>query len=258
MFYRSSSRILIAALVVAALGAFAPTRADDRTSDLEGQLKKKEAEYKELQQKLQSQQDQASQTVKSQLPKRSPDQAWQPADQVQADLFFGQAPLRFRAEAAPIDAIHAAAAEVRDAKDEDGRKAAQKKLDEALGKYFDEDMVQREKDLKQVEERVTKLRDLLERRRAGKQEIIELEAKVALNQANGLGFYDGEPSGGPPLHPMNYKAAVSGISSESGLIPNFTAGGFGRQMGPSVKAAPPAPPTKVGPDGEPSQQRAAN
>ncbi len=72
-------------------------------------------------------------------------------------------------------------------------------------------MVQRENELKQVEERVTKLRELLERRRAGKQEIIDLEAKVALNQANGLGFYDGEPSGGPPLHPFfGYRTSASG------------------------------------------------
>ncbi len=71
MFYRSSSRILLAALIAAALGVFAPTRADERTSDLEGKLKKKEAEYKELQQQLQSQQatqpNQASQTSQPQL-----------------------------------------------------------------------------------------------------------------------------------------------------------------------------------------------
>ncbi len=53
MFYLSSSRMLVAALLVAALGAFTPIHADDRTSDLELKLKEKEAEYKELQQKVQ-------------------------------------------------------------------------------------------------------------------------------------------------------------------------------------------------------------
>ena len=88
MFYRSSSRIMLAALIAAALGAFAPTRADDRTSDLEAKLKKKEAEYKELQQQLQSQQatqpDQASQTSQPQLglPRHPSDPAGPPADLV--------------------------------------------------------------------------------------------------------------------------------------------------------------------------------
>ena len=114
----------------------------------------------------------------------------------------GQLPFRVRVQFGSADAIHTAAAELRDAKSDEDRKAAQKKLDEALSKYFDDDMVQREKEIKQVEERVTKLRELLEHRRAGKQEIIDLEAKVALNEANGLGFYDGEPSGGPLFHPF--------------------------------------------------------
>ena len=57
-------------------------------------------------------------------------------------------------------------------------------------------MVRREHELTQIEERLTKLRELLERRRKKKQEIIELQTKVALNEAEGLGFYEqyDEPS----------------------------------------------------------------
>ena len=57
-------------------------------------------------------------------------------------------------------------------------------------------MVRRGQELAQIEERLTKLRELLDRRRTKKQEILELQAKVALNEADGLGFYDGERSGG--------------------------------------------------------------
>ncbi len=256
MFYRLSSRILLAALIAAALGAFAPTRADDRTSDLELKLKEKEAEYKELQQKVESQQakqpEEASQTVNplADSAKRQFDQALKQADRARlqaetARTLFGESPVRVRVQLGTTNAIHTAAAEVRDAKGDDDRKAAQKKLDEALSKYFDEDMVQREKDLKEVEERVTKLRELLERRRASKQEIIDLEAKVALNQANGLGFYDGEATGGPVVHPFfSY-----GKSTSSSNV----AGGFGSQItAPRVKSVPPVPPVKPVPPSEPA------
>ncbi len=139
-----------------------------------------------------------------------------------------------RVQPSPADAIHFAAAEVRDAKGDDDRKAAQKKLDEALSKYFDDDMVQREKDLKQVEERVTKLHELLEKRRSNKQEIIDLESKVVMNQANGLGFYDNDESGGGGL----FKGG-----------PPFTIKTDGRSWGttsyvPKVAPVPPEPPVK--------------
>jgi hypothetical protein len=97
-------------------------------------------------------------------------------------------------------AIRKAAETVRDAKGDDAKSAAQKNLADLLNKCYDEDMAQRERELKQIEERLTKLRELLSRRRAKKQDIIDLQTKVALNDADGLGFYDGERSakGGTP------------------------------------------------------------
>jgi hypothetical protein len=89
-------------------------------------------------------------------------------------------------------AIRKAAEAVRDAKGEDAKSAAQKKLGDLLSKSYDEDMAQRERELKQIEERLTKLRELLSRRRSKKQEIIDLQTKVALNEADGLGFYQSE------------------------------------------------------------------
>src|SRR5262245_57842773 len=88
--------------------------------------------------------------------------------------------------------IRVAAEAVRDAKGDEAKAAAQKDLSELLGKYFEEDMKRRQQELTQIEERVTKLRELLERRRGKKQEILELQMRVALNEADGLGFYDNE------------------------------------------------------------------
>ena len=89
-------------------------------------------------------------------------------------------------------AIRKAAEAVRDAKGDEAKSDAQKKLAELLSKCYDDDMVQREHELKQIEERLTRLRELLDRRRTKKQEIIDLQTKVALNEAEGLGFYDSE------------------------------------------------------------------
>lgn len=143
------------------------------------------------------------------------------------------------------DSIRKSAEAVRDAKDDEGRKAAQKVLDEQLSKYFDEDMTQRESELAKIEERLTKLRELLERRRTKKQEIIDLQAKVALNEADGLGFYNTE-------HPS--KSLYGGGGGRSGPS---TAGAvyvpqLPRTVAPTADdwfdatAAPPKKPAKPG------------
>lgn len=93
--------------------------------------------------------------------------------------------------------IRTAAEAVRDAKGDEDKAAAQKNLSELLGRYFDEDTKRRQEELAQIEERLAKLRELLERRRTKKQDILDLQMKVALNEADGLGFYDNEQPGGP-------------------------------------------------------------
>jgi hypothetical protein len=113
--------------------------------------------------------------------------------------------------------IRAAAEAVRDAKDSKEKDDAQRKLADVLSKSYDEDMANREKELAQVEERLKKLRDLLERRRAKKQEIVELQTKVALNEAEGLGFYDGERG---PKGPLNITGTIRGpyVGAESDML----------------------------------------
>jgi hypothetical protein len=106
--------------------------------------------------------------------------------------------------------IRAAAEAVRDAKGDDAKTTAQKKLAELLGKCFDEDTERRQKELTQIEERLTKLRELLDRRRTKKQDILDLQMKVALNEADGLGFYDSEQPGGPKTGNFFYRTEIDG------------------------------------------------
>lgn len=138
--------------------------------------------------------------------------------------------------------IRTAAEAVRDAKGDQKKAAAQKTLADLLAKSFDSDMIQREKEVKQIEERLAKLRELLDRRRSKKQEILELQTKVALNEADGLGFYDSEPK---PVPAFGWSGAtVRGNSSSTGLIlstPKMIGAPTGLPEVPAVPAAAAAP-----------------
>jgi hypothetical protein len=135
----------------------------------------------------------------------SQDLAVRPNPQFPADPFF--AGTRTSTSRAGSGAIRKAAEAVRDAKGDDAKSAAQKQLTDLLSKSYDEDMAQRERELKQIEERLAKLRELLSRRRSKKQDIVDLQVKVALNDADGLGFYDHEASSKTTANPYFYYSA---------------------------------------------------
>jgi murein L,D-transpeptidase YcbB/YkuD len=73
-------------------------------------------------------------------------------------------------------------------KDEDEKKVRLQQLQKLAGQYFEEDMAVRKKELADIEARLEKLRAQLERRRAKKDEIVDLQVKVAINEAEGLCF----------------------------------------------------------------------
>jgi murein L,D-transpeptidase YcbB/YkuD len=75
-----------------------------------------------------------------------------------------------------------------DAKDGADKEQALKRLRDLSSKYFEEDMDVRKKELVEIEARLAKLRSQLDRRRAKKDEIVDLQVKVAINEAEGLGF----------------------------------------------------------------------
>jgi hypothetical protein len=87
------------------------------------------------------------------------------------------------------DQIRPALEQFRNAAGEAEKTVAKKQLTTILEQYFDEDLRRRAEDLARIEERVKNLRAQLDRRRDKKQEIIDLQIKVAENEADGLGFF---------------------------------------------------------------------
>lgn len=78
------------------------------------------------------------------------------------------------------------------AKTDADKQAAQQEMTEGLSMYFDNDMKFREQDIAKIETRLKNLRTQLEKRRAAKAKLVELQVQLLINEANGLGFY-GQP-----------------------------------------------------------------
>lgn len=68
------------------------------------------------------------------------------------------------------------------------KQAAAKTIQQQLKRQFDRDLKQREKELAEVEKRVLKLRQQLDKRKAAEKDIINLRLQTLVNEANGLGF----------------------------------------------------------------------
>ena len=139
----------------------------------------------------------------------------------------------------PSDEIRQAAeavVEARTAADDEVKAQATEKLTGLLEEYFEHDMQRREQELQEVETRLQKLRSQLQRRREMKDEIVDLQIKVVVNEAEGLGFF-GAP-GGYPGQPWEFgSSAVPRPSSPKAL-------------GLELRPARPSRPTGEGPRGE--------
>ena len=83
---------------------------------------------------------------------------------------------------------HQAVAAYRDAENDNGRAEAAAEIKQVLEIYYQADMETRQQELKQIAERLKKLEAQLARRTEKKQEIVDLQLKVVLNEAEGLGF----------------------------------------------------------------------
>jgi hypothetical protein len=92
----------------------------------------------------------------------------------------------------PQPSLREAAAAVRSAQDDEAREAASQRLHELLNKTFDADMERREEELAKIEQRLQALREQAARRLEKKDEIIELQTRVLINEADGLGFYSSD------------------------------------------------------------------
>lgn len=120
--------------------------------------------------------------------------------------------------------LRSAADAVQNAKGDEEKATARKKLNELVDKCFDDDMVQRQKELEQLEKRLSQLREQLDRRKNKKSEIVDLQLKVLLNEADGLGFFSSAERGGDSKVPMiNSPYGLPIIAEPGDLTPFFNA-----------------------------------
>jgi hypothetical protein len=83
---------------------------------------------------------------------------------------------------------------LREAEDDQSKSKAEDHLRDLLTEYFGEDMKRREAELKEMAKRLKKLEEQLELRNEKMDEIVDLQMKVLVNQAEGLGFFSNGPS----------------------------------------------------------------
>ncbi len=89
------------------------------------------------------------------------------------------------------EALRQAIGKLKSAKNDTEKAALTKQISQLLDKSFERDMQRREKQISDVEARVKKLRDQIEKRKKAKDDIISLRLKTIVNEADGLGFPEG-------------------------------------------------------------------
>jgi len=88
------------------------------------------------------------------------------------------------------------------AKTEDEKQVMKSDLKKNLLDYFEKELAERESKLKPLEDRVKKLRGQIDKRRAAKEEIVDLQLQLILNQAEGLGYFS-EPENRKTIRSRN-------------------------------------------------------
>ncbi len=74
-------------------------------------------------------------------------------------------------------------------KSDDEKAKVKQVIEDLLNQYFDEDIKLRQAKIMEIEQRVAKLKAQLEKRRAAKSELVQLQLKLIENEAAGLGFF---------------------------------------------------------------------
>ncbi len=92
-------------------------------------------------------------------------------------------------------ALHEVVERYRLAKEGPEKEGAKKGLLHVLEQSFKRDLEHREREVSEIESRVKKLREQIERRKKAQDEIIGLRLKTIINETEGLGFPDGQDSG---------------------------------------------------------------
>jgi hypothetical protein len=90
-----------------------------------------------------------------------------------------------------FEAFHQAVEKLKSAKSDADKTNATNEISKLLEKSFQRDLERREHEIAQVEARVKKLRDQIEKRKKAKDDILNLRLKTIVNEADGLGFPGG-------------------------------------------------------------------
>lgn len=129
------------------------------------------------------------------------------------------------------------------AKDEDSRTKAAEELKAGLAKQYDSFIDGQAKQIAELEERLAKLKEQLEKRRAAKERMVDLKLQMVLSQAEGLGF----PDAGPPNVAFFYGDAMApaippGVPQYPRPYPNPNAPQGAELLNqPALRSAPLAP-----------------
>jgi seryl-tRNA synthetase len=87
-----------------------------------------------------------------------------------------------------FEALGQAVEKLKSAKNDADKTSATNQISQVLEKWFKRDLQRRENQISEIETRVKKLRDQIEKRKKAKDEIINLRLKTIVNEADGLGF----------------------------------------------------------------------
>jgi hypothetical protein len=90
-----------------------------------------------------------------------------------------------------FEAFHQAVEKLKSAKNDADKTNATNEISKLLEKSFQRDLERRERQVAEVEARVKKLRDQIEKRKKAKDDILNLRLKTIVNEADGLGFPGG-------------------------------------------------------------------
>ncbi len=140
-----------------------------------------------------------------------------------------------REEIQEFEAFHRAIEKLKSAKSDADKTSATNELSKMLEKSFQRDLERREHEIAQVEARVKKLRDQIEKRKKAKDDILNLRLKTIVNEADGLGFPGGIEADSSTFSPRAFRSL--------GPPHEF-------DFSPLQAPAPPAPPS-----GDPGPER---
>jgi hypothetical protein len=104
-------------------------------------------------------------------------------------------------EVGELQSMRKAVDSLKSAKTDEDKAKVSKELTQLLAKAFDRDLERREKEVTEIEGRVKKLRDQIERRKKAKEDIVSLWIKTIANEAEGLGFPGQIDAELPPMPP---------------------------------------------------------